>query len=214
MNLQVIGHFAVRVTMLCGVQVDHRKGPRRRGEALEDAILRAAIEELAEVGYTAVSMERIAIRARTSKAALYRRWSGRPDLIIDAYFKLAASDVDVPDTGNLRADVIALLRRTADRATPAMLHLVFGVLADAGTNEELKTKIRERLALLKPKQMHGILERAEARGEARGGLPERLRTLPLDLIRNEILQYAGGPNVPDEVIEEIVDQVFLPLVRA
>jgi AcrR family transcriptional regulator len=199
--------------MLPGVEIDHRKGPRRRGEALEEAILRAAIEELAEVGYTAASMERIAIRARTSKAALYRRWSGRPDLIIDAYFRFAASDVDVPDTGSLRTDVIALLRTTANRATPATLHLLFGVMADAGTNEELKTKIRERLASMKPKQMRGILERAEARGEARGDLPERLRTLPLDLLRNEILQYAGGSNVPDEVIEEIVDVVFLPLVR-
>ncbi|MCE7008517.1 TetR/AcrR family transcriptional regulator [Kibdelosporangium philippinense] len=195
------------------MEVDHRKGPRRRGEALEEAILRAAIEELTEVGYTAVSMERIAIRARTSKAALYRRWSGRPDLIIDAYFKFAAAELDVPDTGSLRTDVIALLRRTADRATAGMLHFVFGVIADAGANEELKTKIRERLALMKPKQMHGILQRAEARGEARGDLPERLRTLPLDLIRNEILQHVGGPNVPDSVIEEIVDLVFLPLVR-
>ncbi|CAM3932689.1 TetR/AcrR family transcriptional regulator [Kibdelosporangium persicum] len=175
--------------------------------------MRAAVDELAEVGYTAVSMERIAIRARTSKAALYRRWTGRADLIIDAYFRFAAAELEVPDTGSLRTDVITLLRRTADRATPAMLHLVFGVLADAGMNDDLRRKIRERLSMMKPKQMHGILERAEARGEVRGDLPERLRTLPLDLMRNEILQHGGGPAVPDETIEEIVDQVFLPLVR-
>ncbi|MBE1467839.1 TetR/AcrR family transcriptional regulator [Kibdelosporangium phytohabitans] len=193
------------------MQVDHRKGPRRRGEALEDAIMQAAVEELTEVGYTAVSMERIAIRARTSKAALYRRWTGRADLIVDAYTRFAARDVEAPDTGSLRTDVIGLLRRIADQAKPETLHLFFGVLADAG--EELRGKIRERFVLVKPTRMAAILERAETRGEVRAHLPDRLRTLPLDLIRIEVLQHGGGPAVTDEAIEAIVDDVFLPLVR-
>ncbi|WP_237774454.1 TetR/AcrR family transcriptional regulator [Actinosynnema sp. ALI-1.44] len=187
---------------------DHRKGPRRRGEALEEAILRAAVDELTEVGYTAVSMERIAIRARTSKAALYRRWPGRAELIVDAYTRFAAHQVEVPDTGSLRADVIALLRGIADQATPETLHLFFGLLADAG--EELRDRIRGRFVAVNPARMVAILERAEDRGEVRPGLSERLRTLPLDLMRVEVLQYGA---VADETIESIVDEVFLPLVR-
>nr|CEL19049.1 Transcriptional regulator, TetR family [Kibdelosporangium sp. MJ126-NF4] len=190
---------------------DHRKGPRRRGEALEEAIMQAAVEELAAVGYTAVSMERIAIRARTSKAALYRRWPGRADLIVDAYSRFSAQQIEPPDTGSLRADVIALLRRIADRATPETLHLFFGVLADAG--EELRGRIRERFVSTNPARMAAILLRAEERGEVRSGLSDRLRTLPLDLMRVEILQSGGGSAVSDQVIEAIVDEVFLPLVR-
>ncbi|ONI77143.1 hypothetical protein ALI144C_34210 [Actinosynnema sp. ALI-1.44] len=194
--------------MLLRVDFDHRKGPRRRGEALEEAILRAAVDELTEVGYTAVSMERIAIRARTSKAALYRRWPGRAELIVDAYTRFAAHQVEVPDTGSLRADVIALLRGIADQATPETLHLFFGLLADAG--EELRDRIRGRFVAVNPARMVAILERAEDRGEVRPGLSERLRTLPLDLMRVEVLQYGA---VADETIESIVDEVFLPLVR-
>lgn len=197
--------------MLWPVQIDHRRAPRRSGEALADAIMLAAVEELADVGYTAVSMERIAMRARTSKAALYRRWSGRAELIVDAYTRHSAPQVETPDTGSLRTDVITLLRRTADRATPETLHLFFGVLADAG--EELGGRIRERFVSVKPARMAAILHRAEERGEVRPGLAERLWTLPLDLVRVEILQHGSGSAVPDAVIETIVDDVFLPLVR-
>ena len=56
------------------------------------------------------------------------------------------------------------------------------------------------------------IERAEARGEVREKLPPRARTLPIDLMRNELLQR--GPDIPEPVIEEIVDDVFLPLVLA
>ncbi|MEU4744544.1 helix-turn-helix domain-containing protein, partial [Actinosynnema sp. NPDC023658] len=59
---------------------DHRKQPRRRGEELNAAIYRATLEELAEVGYAKLTMERVAERARTGKAALYRRWSSRMEL--------------------------------------------------------------------------------------------------------------------------------------
>lgn len=194
------------------VGVDHRKGPRRRGEALEDAIMQAAIAELAEVGYAAVSMERIAGRARTSKAALYRRWTGRADLVADAYVKYVTHDIEIPDTGDLRTDVIGLLSALAGRMRPELMHLLFGLLADAGDDGELVARIRERVAIIKPVMIHGIIERAEARGEVREKLPPRARTLPIDLMRNELLQR--GPDIPLSVIEEIVDDVFLPLVRA
>jgi AcrR family transcriptional regulator len=192
--------------------VDHRKGPRRRGEALEEAIMRAAMAELAEVGYAAVSMERIAGRARTSKAVLYRRWTGRADLIADAYFKYVTNDIEIPDTGDLRTDVVQLLSRLSERARPEVMHLIFGLLADAGDDGELLARVRERFAIIKPALMHDIIERAAARGEVREKLPPRARTLPIDLMRNELLQR--GPDIPLSVIEEIVDDVFLPLVLA
>ena len=47
---------------------------RKRGAALEDAILEAAYAELSEVGYSAFSVEGVAARARTGKASIYRRW--------------------------------------------------------------------------------------------------------------------------------------------
>ena len=85
-------------------------GTRRRGAALEDAILRAAVEELTESGYAGLTMDRVAQRAGTNKNAIYRRWPDRLALGIAAYGRMAAA-VEPPDTGNLREDALEYLRR-------------------------------------------------------------------------------------------------------
>jgi len=56
-------------------------GTRRRGEVLERALYEATLAELAEVGYGGLTMEGIAARAHTGKAALYRRWASKNDLV-------------------------------------------------------------------------------------------------------------------------------------
>src|ERR1700753_2086384 len=57
---------------------------RRRGAALEDAILSAAYAELTDVGYTAFTVEGVAARARTGKASIYRRWPSKQELVLDS----------------------------------------------------------------------------------------------------------------------------------
>jgi AcrR family transcriptional regulator len=206
---------SVKPFKLSGVQVDHRKGPRRRGEVLEDAIMQAALAELAEVGYMDVSMERIASRARTSKAAVYRRWPDRAHLIVDSYIRFVVHDVETPDTGSLRSDVILLMRQLADLVTSPVVVMLFGLLVDARDNGELRGVIRERVGTLKPWLMSDILERAGARGELTRTLTERQMTLPIDLLRNEIVQCLmrdDGGEVSESTIVEIVDEIFLPLV--
>src|SRR5919108_3486340 len=84
---------------------------RRRGVALEQAVLQAAIDELLTVGYTRLTMDRVAERAGTNKNAIYRRWPSRAALAVAAYRQMAAGELQVPDTGELRGDVLELLRR-------------------------------------------------------------------------------------------------------
>ena len=62
---------------------DHRKLPRRRGDALNAAIYQATLDELAEVGYAGLTMEGVAERAKASKASLYRRWPTRIELVME-----------------------------------------------------------------------------------------------------------------------------------
>src|SRR5579884_1708738 len=57
---------------------------RRRGAQLEDAILSAAYDELVAAGYTAFSVENVAVRAGTGKASIYRRWPTKQHLVTDA----------------------------------------------------------------------------------------------------------------------------------
>ena len=85
---------------------------RRRGAALEAALLDAAWDELCAVGYPGFTLDGVAERARTSRPVLGRRWSNRTELVIAAmrhhYSDLSVHDL--PDTGTLRGDVLALLR--------------------------------------------------------------------------------------------------------
>src|SRR3954470_3516952 len=82
---------------------DVERAVRRRGATLENAILRAAADELTHAGYAALSMDRVARRAGTNKNAIYRRWPNRLALGLAAY-RLLARSAPLPDTGNLRED--------------------------------------------------------------------------------------------------------------
>ena len=85
---------------------------RRRGAALENALLDAAWDELVDRGYTEFTIESVAERARTSRAVLYRRWPTKPELARAAVLHAGRKEqVEIPDTGSLRDDVVELLRR-------------------------------------------------------------------------------------------------------
>ncbi|WP_277033396.1 TetR/AcrR family transcriptional regulator [Actinacidiphila oryziradicis] len=178
---------------------------------MENAILTAALEELTEVGYAALTMERVATRARTSKAALYRRWPGRAELVVDACKLRSISDVDLPDTGALRTDVMALLRQISAKMASPLGSILRGLLAEMTRDPEFARLIRERVHTLGPATIHVILERAVERGEVEHRiLDSRRATVATDLLRNQFLLF-GAP-VEDEIIRDIVDDVYLPLV--
>ncbi len=192
---------------------DHRRNPRRRGEALERAILRATLEELAEVGYAGLTMERVAARARTGKAALYRRWPGRAELVVDACAAHHLSDTDLPDTGALRTDVLAVLRQLSAKLTASHGDILRGLLTEIAHDPEFARLVRERVQTAGPGRILTILSRAVARGEIEPWvLTSRRATVAVDLLREHYLLW-GAP-IPPDVITEIVDDVYLPLLLA
>lgn len=192
---------------------DHRRGPRRRGEELENAILTATLEELAEVGYTGLTMERVAARARTGKAALYRRWPSRAELVVDACATLRLTDPDLPDTGTLRTDVTAFLRQLSANLATSHGDILRGLLTEIMRDAEFAQLIRERVHTAGPGAIQGVLNHAVRRGEIEPWIPtSRRATVAVDLLRNHYLLF-GAP-IPDGVITEIVDDVYLPLLLA
>ena len=114
-------------TASSGPQRHSRGKTRRRGAALEEALLDAAWDELQAVGYANLTMEAVADRAGTSRAVLYRRWRNRTELVIAATRRHRPRlSGDVPDTGTLRGDVVALLTRASDRLAENDLDTVYG----------------------------------------------------------------------------------------
>ncbi|MEU4804655.1 TetR/AcrR family transcriptional regulator [Actinosynnema sp. NPDC023587] len=186
---------------------------RRRGAELERAILSAAAEELAESGYEGLTMDRVAKRAGTNKNAIYRRWPNRAALGVAAYRYLVTAAADLPDTGDLRADVLELLRRANRHWSSPQGAILRGLLAGIGV-PELLAQMRDEVSDAGSALWLTVLGRAVARGEARPeALHPRVATVAVALLRNEFLT-SGVPNVPDAVLVEIVDEIYLPLVRA
>jgi AcrR family transcriptional regulator len=187
---------------------------RRRGTELEEAILRAAADELAETGYPALTMERVAQRAGTNKNTIYRRWPNRAALGVAAYRHLAEDTLKPPDTGDLREDALALLRAINCGQTSPAARILRSLLTGVGDEPELREQLHEQATEGGTKPWLTLLDRAVARGEAR---PEarhpRVATVALVLLRNEILTR-GLTTVDDAVLVEIVDEVYLPLVGA
>jgi AcrR family transcriptional regulator len=188
-------------------------GSRRRGAELERAILTAVWEELAAVGYSGLTIEGVAERARTSRTVLYRRWSTRAQLVVAAMTRSIPEPEDLPDTGDLRTDVITLLVRLESRFEGLPPDAVRGLLFEVMQDPEA-IAIRERVIQPQCTDLVMILlARAAARGEIDASMIKpRIASVPKDLVRNEYLTGKAG-RVTQQVIEEIIDDVFLPLVR-
>lgn len=180
---------------------------RRRGSALEDAILEAAWAELSATGYAHFTFEAVAKRAHTSRPVLYRRWPTRAELASAAIAQhVRENPITVPDLGDLRAELCLMLRKFADRSPPKLLRLLFEMNEDMAGEKASFTDERFREHPLQP-----VIQRAIQRGEIdEQRLTPRIARMPLGLVLHEIMVTVKP--VSEAAIAEIVDEIFLPLV--
>ncbi|MBP2133285.1 AcrR family transcriptional regulator [Methanomicrobium sp. W14] len=198
-------------------QNKHSSAKRRRGEVLEDAILQAAKNELFESGYRHFTMEAVAKRAKTNKAAVYRRWPGKTKLVIAVLRKYAPKIPDeVPDTGDLRSDLLILLKNAVKPLQAIGAETIHGLLAENFGHEVILSFPRVKNLRNTGKfnsAMVAILKNAELRGEINlEKISPRVISLPFDLLRYEIL-LTQEP-ISDETVAEIIDDIFLPLLHS
>lgn len=185
---------------------------RRRGRELEEAILRAAWSLFLDGGYAAVTMQQVAEDAGTSKPVLYRRWADRDALLGDAMgYGLRSLPLDVPDTGSLRGDLLAVMEQvnqTLVGLTAVMSVHLAGYYEATGTTP---ADLQDGVLGDKIGPLREILERAERRGQLDPArLTPRIASMPFDLMRAEIVTTMQP--LPTDTLEEIVDTMFLPLV--
>jgi AcrR family transcriptional regulator len=192
---------------------------RRRGEILEDAIIKAAWDELSDVGYNYLTMETIARRAKTNKAVLYRRWPNKFDLIIATLHKyIPKPSIEIPDTGDLRNDVFSLLNGMLESLQTISFQTLYGLLNEY-RDKDGKTLFSLLPQVMRPQTegkvataMMEILKNAENRNEiVLKKISPRIVSLPFDLLRYEIIMLQAP--VIDKKIAEIVDDIFMPLVK-
>ena len=186
-------------------------GPRPRIEGEREAeILDATLELLGRVGYDRLTMDAVAAEAKAGKATLYRRWTSKSSLVVDAILRtkeaLQAPEVD---TGNLRDDLVQMAcchgGLTDTRSAEVMAGIVTALHRDPGFAEEFRTRV------LGPKIETSlrVFERARARGEITADLD-------LDLLSNALAgiilhrSFVLGLPADEQVVVRVVDEIIVP----
>jgi AcrR family transcriptional regulator len=182
----------------------------RQLDATRDAALRdAALELLAEIGYDRLSIDAIAARAKASKMTIYRRWSGKAELVVDALSSLRKPG-EVPDTGSLRGDLEAMASTSESPDVRFDAKLVLGVVSALASNPELRQVIREQFIGRGGVRIRQVFERAVARGEIPAGRSLDLLVSVFPAMAIHHLLIFG--ELPDAgFFAQVMDELILPL---
>ncbi|MER5601174.1 TetR/AcrR family transcriptional regulator [Streptomyces sp. NPDC002265] len=187
---------------------------RRRGVVLERAILDAALEQLGTVGWNSLTMEGVAAGAQTGKAAVYRRWPSKEDLVADA-LQAGLPRLDAaPDLGGVRSDLIALClqARAAMFSRPGLALRSVIHECDQAQAERFHQVIVGGVVEPTIRMLREIIERGIGRNEVRS---DAISSYVLDAIP-AMMMYRSKMCVSewsDLEIEEMIDQLMMPLLR-
>jgi AcrR family transcriptional regulator len=149
-----------------------RRAPGRpRSESCRSAIMDATADLLEEAPYSKLTIESIAARAGVSKQTIYKWWKSRAHLAMHAYAARQGTRIPVPDTGDTRADLLAVYRHTCRLLRGRRYRqTIAGLIAEAQTDPELYAEFRETYIGTRRALVVSLLEKGVARGQLREGL--------------------------------------------
>jgi AcrR family transcriptional regulator len=186
--------------------------PRVTGDR-EDEILEATVRVLAEVGYDRLTMDQVAAEAHASKATLYRRWDDKATLVVDAVSRAKGlPEVEAPDTGSLRGDLLAVFCGPAGAAARLPMSVLAGLMTALHTDADLSRAWRERFLAPRMAVAREIFRRARERGESS---PD----VDVEVLQNVLpsmcafQQTVMGQSVDADFVASVIDQVVLPAVH-
>lgn len=187
---------------------------RRRGAVLQRAIFDAVLDQLRQVGWKQLTMEGVAATAQTGKAALYRRWACKEDLVMAAVSDALPLVRHEPDLGNLRDDLLSLMTQMRTvMESPA--GCAFRAIMEEIEHEHAKAfheLIQQKVLEPGRRISVDVLRRGRARGEVRADADIEL----LADVGPAMMMYQAklcGGDVPVQYPATIVDQVLIPMLR-
>ena len=184
-----------------------RVRPRVEGDR-EQEILDATLAVLADVGYDRLTMDAVAAEARASKATLYRRYSTKSDLVLEALTSMKAPTV-APDTGSLRGDLISAFCGMGGLCDRQLVGILAAVITAIGRDADFAARFRAEFIGPKEQIAQQIYARAQERGEIRddADLGVLIPALPGIVLHR---QFLLGDAPDTDLIVRVIDQIILP----
>ncbi|MFB9904942.1 TetR/AcrR family transcriptional regulator [Allokutzneria oryzae] len=185
---------------------------RPRDASRDDALRRATLEVMADVGYRALTMDAVAARARAGKATIYRRWESKLELVIDTCHELVSRNIPQPDTGTVAGDLREFLSTYATLLTGPIGKAAQALVGELPHEPELATAFRAGFLSSQRAMLRRILEAGTVRGEVRADAPHGIVVELAGAALTHRLMLIGEPADPT-YIDRLVDEALMPLLR-
>jgi AcrR family transcriptional regulator len=183
-----------------------------RGSAREQAILDAAMELVAEIGYDRITMDAVATRAQASKATMYRRWPGKAELIAEGLRRRCDCAAEcLPNTGSLRGDLAAAVGQMAEGLAGDQGALFLGLLEAFRDDEILRGLFQQQVTRRSGEVGATVLGRAADRGEALRAVDGQM-VIQLAFAQMFMTTLLTGKPPVAAVQRCLVDDILLPLL--
>lgn len=169
---------------------------RPRDATLDGAITAAACALLLAEGHAAVTIDRVARTAGTTRAAVYRRYATRGEIVLAVLVDRFGVD-PAPNTGSLHGDLVELQhRQVAFFADPVAQAALAGTLRDILAEPQLGTTFHEQFMAPRRRSVAAMLDRARSRGEAAAQIDPRVISdvLTGPLLLRSLLPALGEPD--------------------
>ena len=191
-----------------------RAAGRPRDPSRDAAILEQTLAVLAEVGYDGLTIDRVAARVGAARATIYRRWPSKAELVLEAVRRLSGGDVDpdaLPDTGDLRADLVAMVLPVSEAEQDYRMRILAGV-ASLALSEDPRLAQAATTAGVGPwvGAIAALLQRAVERGQyPRADVAVLAAVIPMMCLSRAV---AREP-ISREFSLALIDGVLLPAMR-
>lgn len=185
---------------------------RPRDASRDAELLDAALEVLGEVGYAGMTMDMVAARAKAGKATMYRRWPSKADLVLEALGRMKSTAVDVmqlPDTGTLRGDLLAMFKPNSVQASDGRLKVMTAIASMLSQDERFAEAVSDMAVTPFAEAHHALMQRALERKEIS---PDS----DLETLSKLVAQVAGfrsiieGKPFTRDFLVTMVDEVLMP----
>jgi len=202
------GGFAITVSALS----DRPPAGRPLDSSRDEALRRAALELIGEIGYDRLTIDAVAARARAGKATVYRRWPGKAELVADAFLADTARGLETPDTGRLRTDLLAMAEYMwQPRGDVCRVAVMAGMMSALLANPDLRQAFQS--AARPPASIVSVLiARAVERGEIPP--PDHLELLGMVMPSMCMFRFVQDGTPPDRAFfEAVIDRIVLPALH-
>ena len=180
---------------------------RPRSDEAHQNILQAANSLVNEVGFAELTIEAIAARAGVGKPTIYRRWSSKARLVMDAFLATTAPELAFPDTGSVLEDIRLQMRQLVNVMNSPRGQVIATLIGGGQTDAELIAAFRENWLSGRRATCGEVFKKGVERGELRADvdIEVAIDALYSPLFYRLLLKHAP---LTDSFVDELVDVVM------